>query len=610
MTWMTIGWPLVIGACVTMGSIQLWVGIRRTSGGAHLLFTLNVFVVAVYAGCEMALACADSPARYLASLRWLDIMAGLQVATTAAFVWVFFGTGRKWLALLASGLSCGALIADFLPEPKLVYLQLTGIRKIPTFGGATYTVADGVENPLNALFYLGVFLLVVFVADASVTLWRRGAHRRAAVVGGAITFFVLAGGTQAALVDNGILRTPYLLSYAYLAILVAMGMELSHDVLHAAQLAHDLRESEARMSLATVASGLRLWEWDMARDEIWAIDRTQTHSGPARFEHRGFDQFLQSVHPDDREPISHAVAKSMNGDGELEVEYRVLRPNGAVRWQVSRGRVEFNAAGKPVRMRGISLDISERKQSELELAQQRNELAHIARVSTMGELAASLAHELNQPLGAILSNAEAAELFLQQDPPPLHEVREILAEIRKDDQRAGDIIHRMHTLLRKHELALVPLNLNELVQDVLELVSVDADLRKTTIRADLMPDLPPILGDRVHLQQVLLNLILNAMDAVAREPEELRKLVVRTARNQAGEVEAAVIDSGPGIAPDDLPRLFEAFYTTKPKGMGMGLSIARRIIKTHGGRLWAENNAAGGATFRFTLPAAPDPQKT
>jgi hypothetical protein len=160
---------MAIGACVTMGLIHLRVGLRRTPGTPHLLFALNAFVVAVYSCFELALTRADSPAQYLAWLRWLDIMAGVQVATTAAFVWVFFGTGRKWLALLASGLSLVALIADLMPHPKLVYLQLSGIRKIPTFGGATFTVADGVGNPLNAVFYLGVLLLVVFVADASVT---------------------------------------------------------------------------------------------------------------------------------------------------------------------------------------------------------------------------------------------------------------------------------------------------------------------------------------------------------------------------------------------------------------------------------------------------------
>ena len=247
---MTLLWPMAIGACATMGFIQLWVGFRRLPGTANLLFALNAFVVAGYAYFELALTRTDSIAGYLTLLRGLDIMAGLQVVTTAAFVQVYFGTGRKWLAFLAPSLSCVALIADFMPQPKMVYLQITGIRKIATFGGATYTIAEGVENPLNALFYMGVLLLLVFVVDASVLLWHRGERRRAAIIGGTITFFILTGGTQAALVDNGIIRTPYLLSFAYLAILIAMGVELSNDVLNAAQLASDLRVSQQQMVMA------------------------------------------------------------------------------------------------------------------------------------------------------------------------------------------------------------------------------------------------------------------------------------------------------------------------------------------------------------------------
>jgi signal transduction histidine kinase/ligand-binding sensor domain-containing protein len=235
--------------------------------------------------------------------------------------------------------------------------------------------------------------------------------------------------------------------------------------------------------------------------------------------------------------------------------------------------------------------------------QQQTELAHVARVSTMGELAASVAHELNQPLGAILSNAEAAEMLLAATPPALAEVKEILADIRRDDERAGEVIHRMRALLHKREMERQPVELNAVAQAVLPLVQAEASLRRITITTDLASDLPPVLGDRIHLQQVLLNLIMNAFEAMSRQVSSERVVTIRTAAAAEATQELSVSDSGPGIDPGKLPRLFDPFFTTKSNGMGMGLSIARRIVEAHHGRIWAENNAARGATFRVRLLA-------
>lgn len=286
-------------------------------------------------------------------------------------------------------------------------------------------------------------------------------------------------------------------------------------------------------------------------------------------------------------------------EGPFTTEYLVYANSNVL-------QLSFSVVKRDDRIFGVSVfgkDVTERKQAEAELLRQRAELAHVSRVSTLGELAASVAHELNQPLGAILANAEAGELFLEQDPPALDDLRAILADIRKDDERAGEVIRRMRTLLRKRELERQPLQINSLVEDVLQLISGDASLRGISLTADLGPNLPKISGDRVHLQQVFLNLILNGMDAMAGQPPDRRRIQVRTRLGRDGGVEAAVIDTGHGIEPDKLPRLFDAFYTTKPNGMGMGLSIARTIIEAHHGRIWAENTASGGATFHLSLPA-------
>jgi signal transduction histidine kinase len=251
---------------------------------------------------------------------------------------------------------------------------------------------------------------------------------------------------------------------------------------------------------------------------------------------------------------------------------------------------------------GLLLQRTRRRQVEAELQRQREELAHVTRVSTIGELTTSVAHELNQPLGAILSNAEAAEMFLTADPPALDEVRDILADIRKDDQRASEVIRRMRGLLRKHELAPQPIEINGTVEEVLKLLSTDASARKVAMKFEATAGLPRGWCDPVHFQQVLLNLVMNGIEAMAGLPEEKRQVVVRTGPSDNGTVKIAVTDSGPGIPDDRLPKLFEPFFTTKKDGMGMGLSIARTIVEAHRGQIWAENNSGAGATFYFTMP--------
>jgi PAS domain S-box-containing protein len=608
MTWMTIAYPMAIGACVTMALIHLRTGLHRAPGQAYLLFSFNALVVAVYACFELALACAENPAQYLALLRWLDIMAALQVVTTAAFVWVFFGTGRKWLALLAPAVTCLALIADLLPQPKLVFLQITGIRRVPTFGGATYTVADGVTSPWNAMFYLGVFLLVVFVADASVTLWRQGARRRAGVVGGAITLFVLAGGAQAALVDTGILRTPYLLSFAYLAILAAMGMELSAGVLRAAQLAQDLRESEARMSLASEAAGFGVWMWSIARNQVWGSARWLELFGFAPDVTVDFEKVIQRIHPDDRETVEREARRALADHSDYAGEYRVLLPDNTLRWIAARGRMYPAAHDKPARMLGTAIDVTERKQAEQEIAAQREEVSHLSRVTTLGEISGSLAHELNQPLGAMLVNTDSAQLHLQRPTPNLDAVRAILADIHTDGLRAGEIIHGMRAFLRRKELEMQPLEVGLLAGEAVKLISANAATRKTTVGLEIPPGLPRVTGDRVHLQQVLLNLLVNGMDAMSNCPVADRRITIRASRLDPHKVEIAVSDAGVGIPPGELDRVFTPFHTTKQGGLGLGLPICRSIVEAHGGSISINNNPDRGATARFSLAACVEGQ--
>ena len=247
---------------------------------------------------------------------------------------------------------------------------------------------------------------------------------------------------------------------------------------------------------------------------------------------------------------------------------------------------------------------SRQRKAEAEILKQRTELAHVARVSMMGQLATALTHELNQPLGAILRNAEAAEIYLQSDQPNLREVRAILTDIRRDDKRAGNVIDRMRSLFRRQQLTSGTLNLQDLVEDTVAMARPDALTRQVKLKVEIPPNLPPAQGDRVHVQQVLLNLILNGMDAMNTIPKSRRALVVGVVETKHGNLQVKVSDCGTGIAPDDANHIFDPFFTTKSNGMGMGLAISRTIIEAHGGEIWMESSATEGTTFTFILPPA------
>jgi PAS domain S-box-containing protein len=261
-----------------------------------------------------------------------------------------------------------------------------------------------------------------------------------------------------------------------------------------------------------------------------------------------------------------------------------------------------------VRNQGVSfvLDLTERKRAEEALGIVQMQLAHANRVATMGQLTASIAHEVNQPITSTVSNAEAALLWLNRQPPDLDEVGQALARIVDDGHRAGEVIGRIRALIKNAPPLKDHLNINAAIREVIELTRGEAVKNDVSVRTELAEGLPLIDGDRVQLQQVLLNLIVNAVEAMTEISERARELLIRTGEGESGYMLVSVRDSGPGLDPKRVKRLFEAFYTTKDSGMGMGLSICRSIIEAHGGRLWASVNEPRGAVFHFTLPVGRD----
>jgi PAS domain S-box-containing protein len=357
------------------------------------------------------------------------------------------------------------------------------------------------------------------------------------------------------------------------------------------------------MNLAAAATGLGMWEQDVSGPQSWANPQQRDLLGIGAAESCDFDRFIAAVLPDDRVAVNATLERAKSKGGEFEVQYRVERNDGQMRWLASRGTVELDSRGRPTRLRGVTSDVTHRIEAELDAQRHRDELAHLSRIAMLGQLSGSLAHELNQPLTAILSNAQAALRFLKTDPVDLDEVREILVDIVTNDQRAGDIIRRLRALFERGEAKKEPLDCNELVRDVLRLLHSDLVSRNVSVALALDAALPRVDADRVQIQQLLLNLLLNACEAMSETPAGERRLRLSTSQSAASEVVISVSDHGKGIPPDQIEKIFEPFVSTKKLGIGLGLAIARSIVAVHGGRMWAAPTPDGGAIFSFTLRA-------
>ncbi|MGE5414998.1 MAG: sensor histidine kinase [Syntrophomonadaceae bacterium] len=605
MSWVTVAWSALAACCLTLAAQHVLIGARQQRL-QNFLFAANCISAAAVAGFELALMRASSAREYGDIMQASHVALFCLLVSLVLFVRVFFRAGRTWLAGAVIGVRSAVLLVNFLRTPNFNYASLSGIRRIP-FLGESVSTADGVISAWGRLAEFGSLLLLAFLADAAVTVWRGGERRRAVIVGGSMILFVLFAAGHTALVHSRVLDSPYLVAFSYLPIVGAMGYELTSDVLRAARLARDLRasqvalvESDRRLALGAEAAGLGFWSWEVSRDEIWMSRTGRALRGFAPEEGLDLERFLSTVHPDDRGAVGSTLERAARHADAFEIEYRVVRPEGGLRWIVLRGAGERDPAGGG-RVRGVSIDATARKSAETEAQRRQAELEHLSRVTVLGELAGSLAHEVNQPLTAIVSNAQAAQRFLARDGDDAGEVKEILTDIVQEGKHASDVIQRLRSLMRRDEVVFAPLVVGEVIEDVLRLCRIELASRGVAVESEVPAGLPPVRGDRVQIEQVLLNLVTNGCDAMG-ESDPSRRLLRLRAEIADGAVRVSVADRGSGIPPDVLERLFEPFVTTKERGIGLGLAVCRTIVDSHEGRLWAVNNEEGGATFHFTLP--------
>ena len=470
-------WAGVAGTALTLAGVHgtLWLLDRR--GLANLVFCLVALGVAGFAIAELGMMQSATGAEYSDWVRAFHVANVFAVVGLVVFVRLQFGAGRLWLAGLIIALRAYLLILNFASAGNATWKEISTLRAIQFLGEQVSVIGSATLRPTQWIGTLASVLFIAYVADALVTVWRRGgraARRKALVICGGILAFITLAILESQLVIWKVIQMPVVVAPPFLILVAAITYELSRDIV-----ASVLKEREAQ----------RL----------------------------------------------------------------------------------------------------------------RDELAHVARINMVSQLSSSLAHELRQPLTSILANTQAAQLLLKADKPDVAELRAILEDVKADDLRADAIIERTRALMKQSSLELRDVSIAAAAKDVLTILRTDAIKRNVEIESAVPEALASVRADRVQLSQVLLNLVANAMDAVSANGSPHRKVRIEAKPDGGGAVEVAVVDSGGGIATEVLPRLFDAFVTTKPSGLGIGLAVSRAIVEAHGGRIWAENNHGSGATFRFTL---------
>lgn len=594
---------------------------------AHVLAELSVgmswpqIAVAFITNCALAVIAAAACRRLLGDLPWLDtpqraglyalVAAGLVpcvVALGGAFMPVLGGASidqywtfwTQWvlsntvsaLTLAPAGLMVLAerhktrVSAVVQVEALLLTLGLVLVCAI-AFTGTVRSVGAG----FPALLYLPLPLLLW----AAFRFGASGASAAMLVVTVTLLWRALNGPSPF------IAATPETSAAAVQLFLTALAVPLlllgaAIDETRRAQRAS--RESEHHMTLAASAADVGLWRYHAEGDRFWITRHGRHMLGFGQAQPLSWDRMLNAVHPDDREAARAALHPTAVSDRLTDTEFRIMQPAGGISWMRARVRAEPD---DPAQISGTLTDITELKRAESEIAEQRRELAHLMRVSMLGELSGGIAHELTQPLTAILSNAQAARMLMRSAEPDLAEIAAAIDDIIQEDNRAGEVIHRMRGFLKRGPTRREPVDINDLARSTLRLLNSELIARRITLRTEFADDLPQTSGDSVQLQQVLLNLVMNSMEAMNEIAPAQRVVCLSTESNNSGQIRIRVSDSGPGLTDSQEKKAFQPFFTTKEGGLGLGLAICSSIISAHGGTLKLENNRTGGATATLVL---------
>lgn len=634
MSWIVIVWSTLSAVCVALAAIHghIWWRLRaRSADGAFAVMSLSVAVVALL---ELAMMHARTPQAFCALVPWYYLPLLTGTVSLVIFVRAYLGVGRRWLGGLAIAMRTVATGLGLLLEPNLHFSEVASLEHVVLLG-APIRAPVGTPNPWMPVATLASLVLVTFYVDAAIQLWRRGERRRALALSASLAFFVAGALTSGLLTVWGDGRLPFAITPFFAPVVVLMGLQLGRDLLRTVRLASELSEaqqrliaSERRLSVAADAAQAGFWTLDPATGRFWGTARAMAMFGFSHDDSPTPEELLETIHPDDRDAVRAALSTLLDSDPadgygarprstdaadaargvptssaseHVSIEYRVQVPGGDTRWCESFGGIVHGAPGGARVLMGMTLDVTERRRAEAALVAQRQELEHLSRVVTIGELSDVLARELAEPLEQVMSDARSARALLARVPVDPARLRPPMQAIVEAVEHAGQVVGRLRKLLRRGASEREHVSVDALVESVLGFLRSDLAARGVVVETRLRA-VPPVEAERVPIEQVLIDLIRYACEAMSAADPSERRLTVST-RAEDGGVSVEVADLGMGLPPNPA-NLFEPFREGLPDGAGIGLSICRSIVEAHGGRIRAEPGEARGARVTFWLPAS------
>ena len=600
MSWLTVIWSICAGLCFMLGLLHLLLWIKNRNNTSYLLSTIMAISAGAGAIIELALLQTTAIQTYSELLQLEVTFIYLLLISLVWLVSIQLDSSQRWLAGVIIAIWSAALIVNFVSPGSLVYEQVEEINRSRSFWGEFYSVGSGPANPWNLLANIGVVLIIIYVIINSMKAWQRGEQRRAVRLGGSIVVFMLLAGTHSMLVDNGIINTPYMVSFFYLAIILAMSYELVSQAIQAPLLALEVEANQKR------------WQ-DLLENVQLAVIAVNskgmiTYANPYLQNLTGYteDELAQKhatmLLPDaEQKVLQDRLQQALESGPRPHSQWRIKCATGEERHLAWSSIRQFDTDGGVAGLVSIGSDITEQIKAQHDLQHTQLEMERMARVNIMGELASTMAHELNQPLAAILSNAQAARRMLASNKLEHNEFVEILDDIVRDDKRASEVIHGLRALLRRGEISRELFPVNDCLNEVLRLLKGELDANNIKLQLDIAAELPALYANRVEIQTVMINLIMNAIGIQSNNAEHDRFVHILIGLSD-GMIKIEINDNGPGIKPDEIDKIFQPFFTTRRDGMGMGLALSRRIIEAHSGSIKVENQPTGGAKFIFSIP--------